>query len=169
MSTIAVPDRSPATSLRSASTTNLIGGTWVEGRGNTTERSTTRRTRPRCWRGTRGRAGAGGRGMRRRRPSLPGWRRHSGSGSGPCPVQVPGSAGKALCGRGTQHRPRKRQALERSQARCGDGLDVVDFACGIPSQLMGQTLPTFRGTSTATPSANPWAWWSAFRRSISRR
>ncbi len=35
MSTIAAPDRSPATSSRSASALNLIGGTWVEGRGNT--------------------------------------------------------------------------------------------------------------------------------------
>src|SRR5436305_14430630 len=35
MSTIASPDRSPATSSRSASALNLIGGTWVEGRGNT--------------------------------------------------------------------------------------------------------------------------------------
>src|ERR1700731_947504 len=35
MSTIATPDRSPATSSRSASALNLIGGTWVEGRGNT--------------------------------------------------------------------------------------------------------------------------------------
>ena len=35
MSTIAVPDRSPATSSRSAAALNLIGGTWVEGRGNT--------------------------------------------------------------------------------------------------------------------------------------
>jgi malonate-semialdehyde dehydrogenase (acetylating)/methylmalonate-semialdehyde dehydrogenase len=35
MSTIAAPDRSPVTSSRSASALNLIGGTWVEGRGNT--------------------------------------------------------------------------------------------------------------------------------------
>src|ERR1700677_5152721 len=35
MSTIADPDRSSATSARSASALNLIGGTWVEGRGNT--------------------------------------------------------------------------------------------------------------------------------------
>src|SRR5215469_17182629 len=35
MSTIASLDRSPAKSSRSASALNLIGGTWVEGRGNT--------------------------------------------------------------------------------------------------------------------------------------
>ena len=35
MNTIAAPDRSPATSSRSASALNLIGGAWVEGRGNT--------------------------------------------------------------------------------------------------------------------------------------
>ena len=35
MSTIASPDRSPARSSRSASALNLIGETWVEGRGNT--------------------------------------------------------------------------------------------------------------------------------------
>ena len=35
MSTIAAPGRSPATSTGSASALNLIDGTWVEGRGNT--------------------------------------------------------------------------------------------------------------------------------------
>jgi hypothetical protein len=35
MSTTVAPDRSPATSSRSASALNLVGGTWVEGRGNT--------------------------------------------------------------------------------------------------------------------------------------
>ena len=35
MSTIAARDRPSATSSRSASALNLIGGTWVEGRGNT--------------------------------------------------------------------------------------------------------------------------------------
>src|SRR4051812_21641100 len=35
MSTIAAPDRSPATSSRSASALNLIGGSWAEGLGNT--------------------------------------------------------------------------------------------------------------------------------------
>src|SRR3974377_638678 len=35
MSTIAAPDRSPGKFSRSASALNLIGGTWVEGRGNT--------------------------------------------------------------------------------------------------------------------------------------
>ena len=34
MSSIASPDRSPATSSHSASALNLIGGTWVEGHGN---------------------------------------------------------------------------------------------------------------------------------------
>ena len=36
MSSISDPDRSPAASSRSISALNLIGGTWVEGRGNTT-------------------------------------------------------------------------------------------------------------------------------------
>ena len=36
MSTVAAPDRSPATSSRSAAALNLIGGAWVEGRGSTT-------------------------------------------------------------------------------------------------------------------------------------
>ena len=35
MSTAAAPDRSPATSSRSASALNLIGGAWVEGQGTT--------------------------------------------------------------------------------------------------------------------------------------
>src|SRR3954454_23319713 len=35
MTTIAVPDRSPATSSRPASALNLIGRSWVEGRGDT--------------------------------------------------------------------------------------------------------------------------------------
>ena len=36
MSTVVVTDRRPVTSSRSARELNLIGGTWVEGRGNTT-------------------------------------------------------------------------------------------------------------------------------------
>ncbi len=35
MSTVAALNRSPATPSRSAAALNLIGGTWVEGRGNT--------------------------------------------------------------------------------------------------------------------------------------
>ena len=35
MNTIAVPDRSPATSSRPAAALNLIGETWTLGRGNT--------------------------------------------------------------------------------------------------------------------------------------
>src|SRR5580692_11525384 len=35
MSTIAAPDRPTAASSRSPSALNLIGGTWVDGRGNT--------------------------------------------------------------------------------------------------------------------------------------
>src|SRR5262249_22790098 len=35
MSTVADPDRAPATSSRSGPSLNLIGETWVEGRGNT--------------------------------------------------------------------------------------------------------------------------------------
>ena len=35
MSTIDAPDRSPVPPSRSASALNLIGGTWLEGRGNT--------------------------------------------------------------------------------------------------------------------------------------
>ena len=97
MSTIAAPDRSPATSSRSASALNLIGGTWVEGRGNTSRdicnpADTAEVLAP----GARGRAGAGGRGLRRRRPRLPWLACHSGAGSGSRPVQVPGPAGKAI-------------------------------------------------------------------------
>jgi malonate-semialdehyde dehydrogenase (acetylating)/methylmalonate-semialdehyde dehydrogenase len=36
MTTIAPHDRSPAPSSRSATALSLIGGTWVEGRGNAT-------------------------------------------------------------------------------------------------------------------------------------
>ena len=113
MSTIAAPDRSPATSSRSASALNLIGGTWVEGRGNTSRDiynpadtaemlAPVREAAPEqvdeaCAAAAR---------------AFPGWR-HPGAGSGPRPVQVPGAAGKELLGRGTQHRPRKRQAVER--------------------------------------------------------
>ncbi len=117
MSTIAAPGRSPATSSRSASALNLIGGTWVEGRGNTSRDiynpadtaemlAPVREAAPEqvdeaCAAAAR---------------AFPGWR-HSGAGSGTRPVQVPGAAGKELLGRDTQHRPRKRQAVERGARR----------------------------------------------------
>ena len=112
MNSIPAPDRSPATSRRSTSALNLIGGTWVEGRGNTSrdisnpadaaellapvrEAAPSRLTRPAL------------------PPPVPSLAARHCAGSGSRPVQVPGAAGKELLGPGTQHRPRKRQAVER--------------------------------------------------------
>ena len=141
MSTVTTPDRSPATTSRSASALNLIGETWVEGRGNTSRDvrnpadsaellAPVREASPEqvdeaCAAAAR---------------AFPGWR------ATPAPERahvlfkfrellethysdiahsVVRENGKLLS--------EARGALRR-------GLDVVEFACGIPSQLMGQTL-----------------------------
>ena len=114
MSTIAAPDRSTATSSRSASALNLIGGTWVEGRGNTSRDicnpadtaevlAPVREAAPEqvdeaCAAAAR---------------AFPGWRATPAPDRAHVLFKFREPAGKEPLGPGTQHRPRKRQAAER--------------------------------------------------------
>ena len=141
MSTIAAPGRSPATSSRSVSALNLIGGTWVEGRGNTSRDicnpadaaevlAPVREAAPEqvdeaCAAAAR---------------AFPGWRA----------TPAPDRAHVLFKFRGlleeyfsdVSHGIVRENGKLLSEARGSlrRGLDVVEFACGIPSQLMGQTL-----------------------------
>ena len=141
MSTIAAPDRSPATSSRSASALNLIGGTWVEGRGNTSRDicnpadwaemvSPVREAAPEqvdeaCAAAAR---------------AFPGWRA----------TPAPDRAHVLFKFRSLLERNwsdvvhsvvrENGKLLSEAHGSLRRGMDVVEFACGIPSQMMGQTL-----------------------------
>ena len=141
MSTIAAPDRSPATSSRSASALNLIGGTWVEGRGNTSRDiynpadtaemlAPVREAAPEqvdeaCAAAAR---------------AFPGWR----ATPAPDRAHVLFKFRELLEKNSSDvtHSIVRENGKLLSEARGAlrRGLDVVEFACGIPSQLMGQTL-----------------------------
>ena len=141
MSTIAAPDRSPATSSRSASALNLIGGAWVEGRGNTNRdihnpADTTELLAP----------------VREAAPeqvddacaaaarAFPGWRA----------TPAPDRAHVLFKFRALLEKNwsdvvhsivrENGKLLSKAHGSLRRGMDVVEFACGIPSQLMGQTL-----------------------------
>jgi len=133
MSTIAAPDRSPATSSRSAPALNLIGGTWVEGRGNTSRDicnpadtaevlAPVREAAPEqvdeaCAAAAR---------------AFPGWR------ATPAPDRAHVEKNFSDVAHSIVRENGKLLSEARGSLR--RGLDVAEFACGIPSQLMGQTL-----------------------------
>jgi malonate-semialdehyde dehydrogenase (acetylating) / methylmalonate-semialdehyde dehydrogenase len=141
MNSIASPGGSPATSSRSTSALNLIGGTWVEGRGNASRDiynpadkdemlSPVREAAPEqvdeaCSAAAR---------------ALPGWR------STPAPDRAHVLFRfKELLEKSFEdvaHSIVRENGKLLSEARGSlrRGLDVVDFACGIPTQMMGQTL-----------------------------
>jgi malonate-semialdehyde dehydrogenase (acetylating)/methylmalonate-semialdehyde dehydrogenase len=141
MSTIATPERSPATSSRSAAALNLIGGTWVPGRGNTSRDiynpadtaemlAPVREAAPEqvdeaCAAAAR---------------AFPGWR----TTPAPDRARVLFKFRDLLEKHATDicHSIVRENGKLLSEARGSlrRGLDVVEFACGIPSQLMGQTL-----------------------------
>ncbi len=170
MSTFAATDRSAGSSSRPASALNLIDGTWVDGRGSTSRdiynpadaaellapvrEAAAEQVDEACAAAAR---------------AFPGWR------ATPAPERahvlfkfrslleknLPDVARSVVRENG--------KLLSEAHGSLRRGFDVVEFACGIPSQLMGQTLTGIaRATSTAKPSANLWAWWSASRRSIFR-
>ena len=141
MSTIVAPDPPPATSSRSVSALNLIGGTWLEGRGNTSRDICNPADTAEVLAPVREAA----------------------------PEQVDeacAAAARAFLGWRATPAPDRahvlfkfRELLEKnwedlarsivrengkllSEARGSlrRGLDVVEFACGIPSQMMGQAL-----------------------------
>jgi malonate-semialdehyde dehydrogenase (acetylating)/methylmalonate-semialdehyde dehydrogenase len=139
MSPVASPDGSPATSARPASALNLIGGTWLEGRGNASRDiynpadkdemlSPVREAAPEqvdeaCAAAAR---------------ALSGWR------STPAPDRAHVLFKfKELLEKNFEdvaHSIVRENGKLLSEARGSlrRGLDVVDFACGIPSQMMGR-------------------------------
>ena len=55
-----------------------------------------------------------------------------------------------------------------AQGEVSRGIDIVEFACGIP-QLLRETTPNRSPpASTIGPCASRWAWWPASRPSTSR-
>ena len=55
-----------------------------------------------------------------------------------------------------------------AQGEVSRGIDIVEFACGIP-QLLKETTPNRSPpASTIGPCASRWAWWPASRPSTSR-
>ncbi len=141
MSAIAAPDRSFATSSRSASALNLIGGTWAEGRGNTSRDicnpadtaevlAPVREAAPEqvdeacaaaaraypCWRATP---------AADRAHVLFKFRELLEKHASDIAHSIVRENGKLL---------------SEAHGSLRRGMDVVEFACGIPSQLMGQTL-----------------------------
>src|SRR6476659_8126528 len=142
MSANAAQDRSPATSSRSASGLNLIGGTWVEGRGSASRDiynpadtaemlAPVREAAPEqvdeaCAAAAR---------------AFPGWR----ATPPPDRARVLFKFRELLeanyldLARGIVRENGK--LLSEAKGSLRRGIDVVEFACGIPSQLMGQTLP----------------------------
>lgn len=141
MSAIAIPDRQPATPSRSASALNLLSGTWVEGRGNTSRdiynpadaaeliapvrEAAAEQVDEAC-------AAAA--------HAFPGWR----ATPAPDRARVLFKFRDLLetnfedLARGIVRENGK--LLSEARASLRRGLDVVDFACGIPSLLMGQAL-----------------------------
>jgi malonate-semialdehyde dehydrogenase (acetylating)/methylmalonate-semialdehyde dehydrogenase len=141
MSTIAAPGRSPATSSRSASALNLIGGTWVEGRGNASRDSYNPADTAEILAPVREAApeqvdeacAAAAR-------AFPGWR----ATPAPDRAHVLFKFRELLEKNSSDvtHSIVRENGKLLSEARGAlrRGIDVVEFACGIPSQMMGQTL-----------------------------
>ena len=141
MSTIAAPDRSPATSSRSASALNLIGGTWVEGRGNTSRDicnpadtaevlAPVREAAPEqvdeaCAAAAR---------------AFPGWRATPAPDRAHVLFKFRELLEKNFSDVAHSIVRENGKLLSEARGSLRRGLDVVEFACGIPSQLMGQTL-----------------------------
>src|SRR5271154_4554980 len=141
MSTIAAPDRSPATSSGSASALNLIGGTWVEGRGNTSRDirnpadsaevlAPVREAAPEqvdeaCAAAAR---------------AFPGWRATPAPDRAHVLFKFRELLEKNYSDVAHSIVRENGKLLSEARGSLRRGLDVVEFACGIPSLLMGQTL-----------------------------
>jgi malonate-semialdehyde dehydrogenase (acetylating)/methylmalonate-semialdehyde dehydrogenase len=141
MSAVAASDRSPATSSRPASALNLIGGTWVEGRGDASRDihnpadsdemlAPVREAAPdqvdeACAAAAR---------------AFPGWRATPAPDRAHVLFRFRDLLEKNFedVARGIVLENGK--LLNEARGSLRRGLDVVDFACGIPSQMMGQTL-----------------------------
>jgi malonate-semialdehyde dehydrogenase (acetylating)/methylmalonate-semialdehyde dehydrogenase len=141
MSTIAVPDRSPATSSRSTSALNLVGGSWVEGRGVT--------SRPVCNPADTAEVLAP---VREAAPeqvdeacaaaarAFPDWRATPPPDRAHVLFEFRNVLEKKFSDVAHSIVRENGKLLGEAHAALRRGMDVVEFACGIPSQLMGQTL-----------------------------
>jgi malonate-semialdehyde dehydrogenase (acetylating)/methylmalonate-semialdehyde dehydrogenase len=141
MSTMTDLDPSPATSSRSAPALNLIGGTWVEGRGNknrdirnpadTAELlAPVREAAPEqvdeaCAAAAR---------------AFPGWRATPAPDRAHVLFKFRELLEKNWSELAQSVVRENGKLLSEAHGSLRRGLDVVEFACGIPSQLMGQTL-----------------------------
>lgn len=141
MSTMVTPIRSPATSSRSASALNLIGGTWVEGRGNMNRDicnpadsaevlAPVREAAPEqvdeaCAAAAR---------------AFPGWRATPAPDRAHVLFKFRELLEKNYSDVAHSIVRENGKLLSEARGSLRRGLDVVEFACGIPSQLMGQTL-----------------------------
>ena len=86
----------------------------------------------------------------------------------PRDVQVPRAA-QPPQGRARRHdHLRARQGVHRRQGEVARGIDIVEFACGIPQLLRATTPSRSRPASTTGPCARRSAWSPASRRSTSR-
>ncbi|HEX4070559.1 MAG TPA: CoA-acylating methylmalonate-semialdehyde dehydrogenase [Planctomycetaceae bacterium] len=140
MSTIPAPDRPPATSARSASA-NLIGGSWVEGRGSTSRDiynpadsaellAPVREAAPdqvdeACAAAAR---------------AFPGWRATPAPDRAHVLFKFRDLLEKNFADIAHSITRENGKLLSEAGGSLRRGLDVVDFACGIPSQMMGQSL-----------------------------
>jgi malonate-semialdehyde dehydrogenase (acetylating)/methylmalonate-semialdehyde dehydrogenase len=141
MSTISDPDRSSATSSRSASALNLIGGNWVEGRGNTNRDiynpadtaevlAPVREAAPEqvdaaCAAAAR---------------TFPAWRATPAPDRAHVLFKFRSLLEQNFSDLARSIVRENGKLLSEARGSLRRGLDVVEFACGIPSQLMGQTL-----------------------------
>jgi malonate-semialdehyde dehydrogenase (acetylating)/methylmalonate-semialdehyde dehydrogenase len=141
MSTIAAPDRSPGTSSRSPAALNLIDGTWVEGRGNTSRDifnpadsaemlAPVREAAPEqvdeaCAAAAR---------------AFPGWRATPAPDRAHVLFKFRDLLEKNWSDVAHSIVRENGKLLSEAHGSLRRGTDVVEFACGIPSQLMGQTL-----------------------------
>src|SRR5271168_171464 len=141
MSTITVSDRSPATSSRSASALNLIGGSWAEGRGFTNRDicnpadtaevlALVREAAPEqvdeaCAAAAR---------------AFPGWRATPAPDRARVLFKFRELLEKNWLELARLVVRENGKLLSEAKGSVRRGIDVVEFACGIPSQLMGQAL-----------------------------
>src|SRR5215469_5284545 len=141
MSTIASLDRSPAKSSRSASALNLIGGSWVEGRGNTSRDIYNPADAPELLAPVREAApeqvdeacAAAAR-------AFPGWRATPAPERAHVLFKFRDLLEKHSSDVAHSIVRENGKLLSEAYGSLRRGLDVVEFAYGISSQLMGQTL-----------------------------
>ncbi len=141
MSTFAENDRSPSTSSRSVSALNLIGETWVEGRGNTNRdihnpaytaelvatvrEASAEQVDDACAAAAR---------------AFPGWRNTPAPDRAHVLFKFRELLEKNFSDIAHSIVRENGKLLSEARGSLRRGLDVVDFACGVPSQMMGQTL-----------------------------